>query len=243
MLGIGARASSTILSGAELTPETIELAVEAGKSIRLIVPILNEPMVARLGAIIRVLVARYGRPELEECLQSCIIELATNASRANMKHAFFIDASLDPAIDDQYRQGVREFKQHRQSGGWHRDLSLRARDLGLFLEIVFRHSAAGIRIEVINNLPLLPQDEARIREKLRVAMRSADIFEFYSEHGDDTEGQGLGFAMNVLFLRSENIDPRLLRIGSSNGRTTARLEVPLRADFVAMRQTAAALSA
>ncbi|MCR9144296.1 MAG: hypothetical protein NXI24_18765 [bacterium] len=215
--------------------EGIDEAIQTGKTIRLIAPVLNDSLSRRMAYVLRALVSHYERPELEDCLHSCLVELATNASRANMKHVFFLDRGFDLENPDEYARGLAEFRASRERGGWHKSLRVRARELGLLLEIVFRHSPDGWRIEVINNLALLPQDERRIREKLGRAMRTADIFEFFTEHGDDTEGQGLGFAMNVLFLRSENIDPSLLRIGSTADQTVARLEVPLSQNFVTLR--------
>ncbi len=215
--------------------EAIGAAIPAGKTIRLIAPVLNDSLSQRMSTVLKSLLAHYDRPELEDCLHSCLVELATNASRANMKHAFFLDRGFDWDEPGEYARGLAEFRAIREHAGWHRSLRGRVKELGLFLEIVFRHSTDGLRIEVINNLALLPQDEQRIREKLGRAMRTADIFEFFTEHGDDTEGQGLGFAMNVLFLRSENIDPSLLRIGSTAGRTVARIEVPLSTGFVTLR--------
>lgn len=231
------------LTGRAVGMEGITEAIRTGKTIRLIAPILNGSLSQRMTYVLQSLVAHYNRPELEDCLHSCLVELATNASRANMKHVYFLDRQLDWENPDDYARGLQDFKASREHAGWHRALRGRVKELGLFLEIVFRHSPDGLRIEVINNLALLPQDERRIREKLGVAMRTADIIEFFTEHGDDTEGQGLGFAMNVLFLRSENIDPSLLRIGSQAGRTVARLEVPLSHEFVTLRESEAAQSA
>ena len=216
-------------------PDDIEAAVRSGKTIRLLAPILNESLSRRLEHVLHSLVLRYERPALYDCLHSCLVELATNASRANMKHVFFFDRDLDQARPEDYAVGQRAFKASREHHGWHRALSARAREMGLTLEIIFRHSENGLRIEVINSLELTPQDERRIREKLGKAMRNENIYEFFTTHGDDTEGQGLGFAMNVLFLRSENIDPSLLRIGSSEGRTVARLEVPFSQQYVTVR--------
>ncbi|MEQ9363054.1 MAG: hypothetical protein RIF32_02355 [Leptospirales bacterium] len=223
--------------------EGVGEAVRTGKTIRLIAPVLNDSLSRRMTYVLQTLVAHYDRPELEDCLHSCLVELATNASRANMKHAFFLDRRVDRENPTEYSRGLAEFRASREHAGWHQALRTRAKELGLYLEIVFRHSPDGLRIEVINNLALLPQDEQRIREKMGSAMRTVDIFDFFTEHGDDTEGQGLGFAMNVLFLRSENIDPSLLRIGSTSDRTVARLEVPLSRDFVALRSSRSAQSA
>jgi hypothetical protein len=217
------------------TEAQIRDAIRDGKTIRLVAPMLNVSLSRRLEYVLQSLVGYYERPELGDCLHACVFELATNASRANMKHAFFLERGLDGNDPEAYRLGVREFKTQRENQGWHRRYRQQVKELNLTLEIIFRHCAHGLRIEVINNLPLRPQEERRIRDRFGEAMRASNIYEFFTDHGDDSEGQGLGFAMNVLFLRSENIDPGLLRIGSSDGRTVARLEVPLSPSFVSAR--------
>ena len=210
-------------------------AVRAGKTVRLIAPILNPGLMRRLEELLGLLGSHYQRPDLEECLHSCVVELATNASRANMKHVYFRQRGVDSDDPVEYARGLREFKINRENPGWHRSLQRGAREMGLYLEVIFRHSQHGLCVEVVNNLPLLPQDERRIREKMATAMRTSDIYQYYNEHGDDTEGQGLGFAMNVLLLRSENIDPSYLRIGSRADCTIARLEIPFSREYIPVR--------
>jgi hypothetical protein len=62
-----------------------------------------------------------------------------------------------------------------------------------------------------------------------------NLVSFYLEHGDDTEGEGIGFALSVLLLKGENINPALFRVGSFDGRTIARIEVPFTEKFRSVR--------
>ncbi len=215
--------------------ESLVEAVRHGNVIRLHGFFTMPNLTRKLELALRTVLKHYRRAELGDCLYACVVEMVTNASRANMKHAHFLDASLDPDDPEQYARGTRDFRRQRHEDAWLKTYRRRVRELGLTIDVVFHHGDEGLRIEVINNLPLLSPDERRIREKFAHAMRSGDIYEFFQDHGDDTEGQGLGFAMNVLFLRSENIDPGLFRIGSSNGRTVARLEIPFSPSYRSVR--------
>lgn len=209
--------------------------IQAGRPVELGFYIANESVARKLAWILSELLRRYGRPELEACLYSCVVELVTNAARANMKHAFLKERGVPAHDDERYWRALRDFKAERSLRGWKGRYRRRLEELGLFVLLRFEHDANGLRIEVMNNLPLLPQDERRIREKFSHAMRFRSIQDYFAHYGDETEGEGLGFALNVLFLRAENLDPTLFRIGVVEGRTVARLEAPFSSAYRSAR--------
>ncbi|MBI3396615.1 MAG: hypothetical protein HY042_12310, partial [Spirochaetia bacterium] len=137
---------------------------------------------------------------------------------------------------DAYYRAVAVFKRKMTDRTWVSEYSQRAKSLGFYVKIVFQHSPAGITVEVINNLPLISEDEKRIREKFAHAMKYDDLVSFYEDHHDNTEGEGLGFALNVILMKAESIDPALFRIGNVEGRTVARIEIPLGPGFKSVRE-------
>lgn len=161
-----------------------------------------------------------------EILFACILELATNATKANMKYLYFHEHGWDIAKSEEYGERLKRFKIQSRDQAWVKDYARKAKETGLWVQILFTRLAGGVRVEVTNNLPLIPEDERRVREKMQLARKYTSIIDFFQEHGDDTEGEGLGFAMSVIMLKREKIDPDLFRIGSDGKNTTAAVEIP-----------------
>lgn len=52
---------------------------------------------------------------------------------------------------------------------------------------------------------------------------------------DNTEGAGLGIALIMILLKSENIDPQLFRIMTREHETVSRVEIPFSANYISIR--------
>ena len=87
----------------------------------------------------------------------------------------------------------------------------------------------------MNNTELLPAEETRIREKLALGEKYDDLMSYYMDNSDSTEGEGLGLVLSLILLKAENLDPSLFRIGTKNGLTFARIEIPFNTQFVSKR--------
>jgi len=212
------------------------IAIDDGKSVELISSRIDENIEKQLRLVIERILERYGKSAMYDTLFSCIVELATNGTKANMKHLFFKDLNIDIHNPEEYYRQLKVFKERMTDRQWVQEHSIKARELGFYVKIAFHHNSDGITIEVINNLPLLDEDEKRIRHKFSSAMKYDDIISFYNDHHDSTEGEGLGFALNVILMKAENIDPALFRIGNLKGQTVARIEIPLTAHFKSLRK-------
>lgn len=215
--------------------KNLEVALSDGNRIEIISFRMDEAAERQLLLTIEKILARYGRETLKDALFSCALELATNATKANMKHVFFADAGLDILEEADYAKGIARFKETVLSKDWLASYGDRARALGLHVRMIFTHTPDGLRIEIINNRHILPQDEERIREKFQKAMKYDSLADYFMDNADQTEGEGLGFAMSILLLKGENIAPNLFRIGREERGTVARIEVPFSDKFASIR--------
>ena len=213
----------------------LDSTIDAGRRLRLRSVLPGKALTEAMRYALERLLARHSREDLYECLHACLVEILGNATRANMKYLYMREAGVDPADVERYRGALRDFKAERKERGWHRRYRRLARDAGLYVEVRFEQTAGGLRIFAENNLPLRPEDEARVRQRFAGAMVVSDLVEFYMSHADDSEGEGLGVALATLYLRAEGLDPALFRFGQSSGATFARIEIPLREDFVSLR--------
>ena len=208
--------------------------IETGQKIILITYSLTEQMERQIDFVIAAILKKYNRPELQSTLYSLAKELIVNATKANAKNTFFESLGLDIAKEEDYQEGMVKLKA-ALSEAWIKEYGLKAKEKELNVRIVFSHDKDGIRLEIINNLGIIPADERRIREKLQEGMNYEDLMSFYMNNADNTEGEGIGLVMNLLLLKGEQINPSLFRIATYENETIARLEVPLSDNFVSVR--------
>lgn len=215
----------------------LEVALNDGSKIEIVSFRVDEAVEQQLQLTVERILARYGRAHLKDALFTCALELATNATKANMKHVFFAEQGLDIANEQDYERGLPMFKSQALTRTWLETYAEKASQMGLQVKMIFTHTEDGLRIEIINNKAILPQDEERIREKFQKAMQYESLHEYFLDHADQTEGEGLGFALNILLLKGENIDASLFRIGREERGTIARIEIPFTENYVSARET------
>lgn len=187
------------------------------------------------------ILAKTNRSNLIDVVYTILKELAINGCKANQKRVFFEERGYDIRNADQYRVGNEEYKK-TFSEDMALEYGIKAKAKGLYVLIDFLFDADGLTIEISNNTPITPQEEASMREKLKRAMGYNDIAEFYMDQamaGGETEGAGLGLALIIILLKGEGVDPKYFRIMINQDKTIARLEIPFTDGFVSKRDTAA----
>ncbi|MCB1137274.1 MAG: histidine kinase [Leptospiraceae bacterium] len=214
--------------------EKILSAVNEGKRVRFLTYSLTDTMERQLDFVIAAILKKHHHAPLQSTLYSCLKELVVNATKANAKRVFFEELGLDINNAEQYRQGMQKLK-GSMSEKWIREYGEKARLKGLETSITFDHTDEGLRILVLNDTDLIGADETRIREKLAEGMSYDDLLSFYMANGDQTEGEGMGLVMNLLLLKGEETDPALFRIGTVDGKTMGRIEIPFNANFQSVR--------
>ncbi len=192
---------------------------------------INELIVEKILEVMK----RYNHLDYSDVIISSIKELIYNASKANLKRAFFKDKGLDIHDMGSYARGLPEFKELIGT----RDMAKyfeKFPPLDLWSRFSIEHSSLGVRLEVGNHTAIIPIEEKRIRMKLALAMSREDIMEFYNQVKDQSEGAGLGIALVINLLRSINVDPCYFRIGTLGNVTNARIEVPFTTEYKFLRK-------
>ena len=212
----------------------IKDAIANGKKITLITYHLSEKMEKQIDSVVSLLLSHYNKAELQPTLYSLIKEMVVNGTKANAKHIFLQELNINSAVEKDYDEGMHQMKE-RLSEEFIREYGQKAKTAGLDVKITFFHNDDGLRVEVTNNLTIIPADEKRLRSKLKEGMGYDDLVSFYMANADNTEGEGIGLVMNLLLLKAENIDPALFRVATNDGFTTARVEIPLSENFVSVR--------
>lgn len=214
---------------------SLQVAIDDGKEIELISFELGDDVEQTLRAVLERLCSRYAREQLADPVFSCLVELATNGTRANMKRLFFDEHGWKYS-EPGYADRLQQFKQESMENPWMLAYSDKARARGLYVKIHIKHNDQGLRIRVTNTEVLTDADKQRIKDKIELALKFKNLVEYHLHHGDDSEGQGLGLALAVLILRSNQIDPRrYLWVESHSGETSAHLEIPFTEKFQSAR--------
>ncbi|MBX7058453.1 MAG: histidine kinase [Leptospirales bacterium] len=215
--------------------QNIRLKVEASDEVALQATRVNQITERYVLQTLRLVLEKCGRADLIDMAYTIIKELAINGVKANQKRLFFEEVGLDIRSPDDYAQGLHRFR-NEFSEAMNERFGRLAVERGVYVLVLINYDDSGMCVEVVNNTPILPFEEQRLREKMRKGMGYNDIAEFYMDNMDNTEGAGLGIALIIILLKGANIDPALFRIFTLPDRTVARLELPFNDAYVSKRQ-------
>jgi len=191
---------------------------------------------AGLSYIVEQILTKYNRPDMVGPVYTSVKELSLNGAKANFKRILFEDENLDTENDEQYEYGMELFKKYLNEN-WVLEYGKKSRERKLYVDIFFDFNRDRLILEVMNNRPISPKEDKRIREKFHTAMRYDDIAQFYMEGGDSSEGAGMGIVLVTMMLKAQDIDPHLFTIRSDyREKTLARVEFPLSPDYQPQRQ-------
>lgn len=215
----------------------VDQAVERGQVITLMTYYLSDYGEMVMNTIAARLLTRFGREDLIDVVYTCLKELVMNAGKANLKRIVFAENGIDPLDPEQYERGMVTFKENLPERKI-KSYRSRFREYDMPVSITFYYEpAAVLKIKIKNVFTLWPIEERRIRDKFRYAKNFQDLMAFYLEHGDETEGAGMGMALVGILLDQMGIDRHLFSIYSTDryNETIARLEIPLSESYESRR--------
>lgn len=181
------------------------------------------------------ILAKFDRIDLIDILYTAVKELLINATKANVKRIIFAENNLNIDNPEDWEKGTSIFRLTLREN-FLQGFSNKTKSLNYKVKIRYIYNKNGMRVEVINNTPIPIIDEKRMREKLNTAMKYRSIADFYMDNADNIEGAGMGLAMIIILLKNQGLDPQLLRIGTDNEQTIARLEIPFNDQYLPYRE-------
>lgn len=162
---------------------------------------------------------------LQGMVETIIREMVINAVKANSKRVYFKKMNLDINNEVHYEQGMENFKAYLIG-----NMDIIPDDLkenGYKVELFLRKNKEGFKIIVINNASLLPFEKERIDLRLNKAREYNDFSEIYMDISDDSEGEGLGIPLTILFLKNSGFADSSFKIQSGKNSTQSVLTIPL----------------
>ncbi|HRP69766.1 MAG TPA: hypothetical protein PLY93_09580 [Turneriella sp.] len=211
--------------------ERIDSAVEKNQTIKVRAYALLPETEKDLNLIILRLLNKYNKLDLTATLYTCIKELAVNGAKANIKRILFDEVKIDLENEADYRRGLDVFRE-KLTDKFINEYAQKAKNRGLYVDIKFEYDDTQLSVEVVNNSALTKREDERIREKFRDGLKYENIGELYMEMQDNSEGAGMGIALILMMLKSENIDPHYFTIYSDyTNKTVAKITFPMSSQF------------
>lgn len=206
----------------------VDEAVKIGKKISMITYVMGDPGEAKLKYILQSILDSVNRPDLMELFYTSAKELIVNSTKAAIKRIIFEEMRLNIQNLEDYEKGMKLFKTNLNERKFPA-YKVKMKESGYMVKITCIYTKNKVDLEVKNNFPLLPIEAERVKEKFLNAKKYDNLFEFFMEHGDNTEGAGMGITMVEILLSQSGFDRRLFSIFSSERKkeTIARVEVPL----------------
>jgi hypothetical protein len=208
----------------------IDSAIANGKRIVIVVYSFQPKTEKAIQNTLESILKKYEKEYLYDSVYSVLFEAIMNCIKANAKRVFFEENNLNIKDINDYNYGMRIFKEEIGNKRL-RELCEKGREKQICIKIVYTHQRNGLKIELFNTAEILKQEESRIRAKLSKGQRYENLFDFYNDNSDTTEGEGLGLVLSLLMLKGEGVDPSNFRIGSKNGVTKTRIEIPFEEDY------------
>jgi putative nucleotidyltransferase with HDIG domain len=177
-----------------------------------------------INSLIAQILSSRDRIFLLETIITILRECIFNAVKANAKRLFFEQAGVNITDSQQYDKLIQRFKDDVI-------MSFNAMQATLTeskykAEFIVIPGPESFTIKIFNNVPILPAEAIRIRERMQNAMKYNDFNEVYEDMYDDTEGAGLGIVLTMLLLKNSGINPKSFTLSSDGSLTLAQLIIP-----------------
>ncbi|MCX7678342.1 MAG: HDOD domain-containing protein [Spirochaetes bacterium] len=158
---------------------------------------------------------------LKEMFVTITKELINNAVKANLKRVYFNERQLDITNPAHYEEGMKRFKAASfEEEKTQFDNLIKNR---LIVRVSFVFKDDRLVLHVINNSPILPQELAKIQNKIEKAYSYIDISEAFDETLDDSEGAGLGLIMSMMLFKNAGFPKENFRITKKDNLTIATI--------------------
>jgi len=203
----------------------IKMAIRAGIPLSITTYTLPHEMEVYMGSVLSAFLQELNQGQMIEYLQYCLNELITNSKKANTKRVFFKEKDLDIFDNDDYDEGMKNFKVETLNNIKY--YLQKQKEAGLYVKLILQTRNNKIKIEVRNNSELTLNEYKRMHDKLSRAQQYTSVDQALSQILDDSEGAGLGLVIMILMLEKIGLTEENFQILSERGETITRIILPL----------------
>ena len=203
----------------------IRLAIQSEIPLTITTYTLPHEMEEFMGMVLTAFLQELNQMHLCEYLKYCLSELVTNSKKANTKRIYFRERQLNIYDINDYREGMRTFKDDTLNNIQHY-LQLQ-KQAGLYVKLLLQTRNNKIKIEVRNNCELTATEYKRMHDKLNRAQQYTSVEQALTHILDDSEGAGLGLVIMILMLEKVGLTEENFQILSERGETITRIILPI----------------
>ncbi|MCR5288664.1 MAG: HDOD domain-containing protein [Treponema sp.] len=203
----------------------IKMAIQTGIPLTITTYTLPHDIEVYMTDVLTAFLTELAQKQMVEFLTYCLIELVTNAKKANTKRVYFEEKHLDLTNEDDYVLGMKTFKEDTISRiNYYLDLQ---KNKGLYVKLILQVRNNKIRLEVRNNAVLTFFEYKRIHDKISRAQQYTSVNEALTQIIDDTEGAGLGLIIMILMLKKIGLTEENYQVLTTDTETITRIILPL----------------
>ena len=180
---------------------------------------------ASVDTVIETSLRELGQEKVQEALSYCVKELILNAEKANAKRIYFEENGLSILNNKDYEKGMEGFRAALSANLDHFLQKLREKRVAI--DVILVYSDGVLSVSVKNKGPLLPGEQARIKDRFDRARSSRSFSDALEMSLDHSEGAGLGIVMVLQFLKSIGLGEQALSVKEDNGTIVSSIVMPV----------------
>jgi putative nucleotidyltransferase with HDIG domain len=203
----------------------IKKAIQSGLPLTITTYTLPHEIEVYIGQVIDVFLRQTDQIKLKDYVIYCVQELVVNAKKANTKRVYFTERGLDINDPEDYKLGMKNFKEETIGQIAHY-LQLQ-KERGLYIKVILQIKRNTIFIEIRNNVTITKTEQLRIHDKLARSRQYGSLEDALSQILDDSEGAGLGLVILVLMLKKIGLDDDCFSLKTTDKYTSASISIPL----------------
>jgi HD-like signal output (HDOD) protein len=184
----------------EINPQQFREALQQENDFSIRFSVFNKEAESHFNKMVRAFLSFHDILYLRDVVLTIEKELITNAVKANAKRLYFLEQNLNIESEHDYKSGMTSFKEQVLHDNSPTLLNLSKTNFRV--QVIFTVRSGKMNIKIINNIGIVPEELAKIQEKIKIAYEYTDISDAMSESIDDIEGAGLGLVMAIMVYKN-----------------------------------------
>ncbi|MDZ4725542.1 MAG: HDOD domain-containing protein [Leptospira sp.] len=161
---------------------------------------------------------------IRESVIAAVKEMVTNAVRANVKRVYFHSQQANIQSEEDYSDKMNDFKKDYLENRTEFEEGLLKHNYGVYVSFI--HNKSLMRIRIMNNIELTPEEIERIKFRIERAKTYNDLAEAFMDASNEQEGAGLGLIMTLMMLKNDGLGDSAFKFESSGNKTIFTIDVP-----------------
>jgi putative nucleotidyltransferase with HDIG domain len=203
----------------------IKKAIQSGLPLTITTYTLPREIEIYIEQVIEAFLRQTNQLLLKDYIVYCVLELVTNAKKANMKRVFFLERGLDINSEKDYETGMDSFREETLNNISH--YLQQQKEKGLHIKVALQIKRNTIHIEIRNNVKATKIEQLRIHDRIARSRQYDSLENALSHLLNDSEGAGYGLVILILMLKKIGLDDDNFSVSTTENFTVVSISIPL----------------